>query len=53
MPLKQGYSEATKSENIAEMERAGYPHKQAIAAAISTAIKAKLKARASGKDGRK
>ena len=49
MPLKQGYSEATKSENIAEMERAGYPHKQAIAAAI----KAKLKARASGKDGEK
>lgn len=33
MPLEKGRSNATRSRNIAEMVRAGYPRKQAVAAA--------------------
>ncbi len=35
MPLKKGSSDATRSENIAEMRRSGYPRDQAVAAAYS------------------
>ena len=33
MPLKRGSSSATRSENVSEMVRAGYPRNQAVAAA--------------------
>jgi len=37
MPLARGLSQATIGRNIAEMERAGHPRKQAIAAALNVA----------------
>lgn len=52
MPLKQGSSEATVSANIAELVRAGHPHKQAAAIAYKTAGRdesAETKERDSGK----
>lgn len=41
MPLKRGSSQKTISSNIREMTRAGYPQKQAIAAALNTARQAR------------
>jgi len=35
MPLERGTSNKTRSRNIAEMRRAGYPRAQAIAAGYS------------------
>lgn len=48
MPLKQGSSQATISANIREMSKT-HPHKQAIAAALSTARKAMEEGGAAGK----
>jgi hypothetical protein len=39
MPLKPGKSQETVSENIREMQAAGHPHNQAVAAALRTADK--------------
>ena len=49
MPLKKGYSKATVSGNIREMIHAGYPQKQAVAAALNTARKSKKKTTAKKK----
>jgi hypothetical protein len=43
MPLKKGSSRKTVSSNIRKMMREGYPHKQAVAASLSTARKSKRK----------
>jgi|GEM_PF-603483 len=37
MPLRRGSDRATISSNIREMSDAGYPQKQAVAAAMRTA----------------
>jgi hypothetical protein len=39
MPLKNGTSRATVGGNIAEMQDAGYPPKQAVAASLNQARK--------------
>lgn len=43
MPLKPGKSKAVVSSNIREMVRAGHPQKQAVAAAMRKAGKARKK----------
>jgi hypothetical protein len=44
MPLKKGASNATRSQNIKEMVKAGHPPKQAAAAAYRQQRQAKGKA---------
>lgn len=39
MPLKKGKSRKTVGHNIEEMEKAGHPHKQAVAASLDKARK--------------
>lgn len=46
MPLKKGTSPKTVSQNVREMRAAGYPQKQAVAAAMAT------KRKSGGKRGR-
>lgn len=44
MPLKKGYSKQSISANISEMVKSGRPQKQAIAAALETARRARAAA---------
>lgn len=41
MPLEKGSSQKTISKNIKEMQKAGHPHNQAVAAAMRQAGKSK------------
>lgn len=43
MPLHKGSGKSVISENIREMMKSGHPQKQAVAAALKSAVKLKKK----------
>ncbi len=45
MPLHKGRSKKVIGENISEMQKAGHPHEQAVAAALSKAYGPKKKSK--------
>ena len=45
MPLKKGKSQKVISGNIREMRKAGYPQRQAVAAALAQARRGKRRAK--------
>lgn len=49
MPLKKGKSDKVVSENIKEMMKSGHPQKQAIAASLRQAGRARKGGRGGGK----
>lgn len=53
MPLSKGTSRAVIGRNIKEMEAAGHPAKQAIAASLNQARKSGAKIPVKSKAGRK
>jgi hypothetical protein len=53
MPLKPGSDKETVSKNIKEMQDAGHPHDQSVAAALENARKSGGGGKNYGKGGKK